>query len=333
MHPVGEIHQAAPVAATRPGALLQSVMEMLANMKTSGVLLGVSLLLLSGCAAQMPTPPAPRPQVEATGLPSYEEVVEGYNQRIAGLPRLWARTVGRIWYPDEDGRTRTEQVEGHLQYIAPDRLLLNFDKVSQTYGLMGSNEERYWWIELDRERRAYVGDHARVTPERIEELGMPIYPRDVIDLLGITPLPVERPSTSVAWNQDRRALIVTTPSRVTSEAGGLGTLQRLWIDPQSFEPRRIEMLDADGGVRVVSDLSKYERVSVPGGGPEVPRPGVPGEIVVATADERTQMRLRIYAPQASEDRPRAAVFDLEQLLRRYRIREVISLDEPRAAPQ
>jgi outer membrane lipoprotein-sorting protein len=296
-----------------------------------GIMAGTALL--AGCVT-MPEPRPPRPAQPAdAALPAYRDLAARYNQRIEGLPRLWARTVGRIWYPDEDGRIRTEQVEGHVQYMAPDRLLLTFDKVGQTYGLMGSNEERYWWMELERERKAHIGEHARVTPQRIDELNLPIYPRDVIDLLGITPLPLESPMTSITWTADRRAWIVSTPARglgSTDELSEAAGLRRTVVDPQTFEPIRIEILDAQGQLRVASSLSRYETVSVPGGGPEVPRPRVATEVNVVTADDRTQMRLRASEPEVSTRRPREAVFDLDHLLSAYRVREIISLDEPRA---
>jgi hypothetical protein len=297
-----------------------------------------AMVAAAGCATGMPEPRPPRPPVQAeTALPSYQEVAERYNERIANLPRIWARTTGRIWFPDEQGRTRTEQVEGHLQFLAPDRLLLNFDKVSQTYGLMGTNAERYWWIELDRERRAYVGDHAKVTDERIAELGMPIYPRDVIDLLGITPIPApgESPRTSLAWTPDRRMLVVLTATGAGSEAAApaqpISVYRRLFLDPATYEPLRVEILDADEQVRAVSVLGNYETLAIPGAGPEVPRPRIATEIYVGTADEQTTMRLRMSEPEIGRRRPNEGVFRFERLVEHYRVGEVVSLDDPRAA--
>lgn len=320
-------------SSTALGAL--SILS-IAGLGLSGLVL--SGLVFSGCAAQMPMPREEPARVQApTELPSYEEIAAGYNDRVAGLPRLWARTVGRIWYPDQDGRMQTEQVEGHLQYIATERLLLTFDKVSTTYALMGSNQEQYWWIERTDTPRAYIGSHSEVTPERIAEMGMPIYPRDVIELLGITPIPATPARSSIAWNQDQSAWIVTTPIETPLETN-LGTtgagesgLRRQWIAPATFEPLRIELLDAQGTIRVVSELLNYERISIPGGGPEVPRPFIPGEVNVTTADERTRMRLRIYEPESGRRRPRDVAFDLNGLLERFNVQEIISLDEARAA--
>jgi hypothetical protein len=291
-----------------------------------------------GCATAMPEPRPPRPPVQAEmPLPTYDEVAQRYNERIVNLPRLWARTTGRIWFPDEDGRTQTEQVEGHLQFMAPDRLLLNFDKVGQTYGLMGTNAARYWWIELDRDRRAYVGEHNRVTAERIAELGMPIYPPDVIDLLGITsiPAPGETARSTVAWSSDRRMLVVMTAIASESQPGAavpISAYRRLFLDPTTYEPLRVEILGADEQIRAVSELGNYQAVTIPGAGPEVPRPRVAGEIYVGTADETTTMRLRMLSPpEISRRRPNEASFEFDNLIVHYRVGEVISLDEPRAA--
>jgi hypothetical protein len=300
--------------------------------------LSAAAAITAGCATAMPEPRPPRPAPQTEGpLPTYEEVATRYNERIAAIPRLWASITGRIWFPDEQGRQRTEQVEGNLQFIAPGRLLLNFDKVGQTLGLMGTNDERYWWIELDRQRRAFVGEHARVTAERIAELGMPIYPRDVVELLGITALPApgESPRTSVGWTAERRMIMVTTTIGAASEAAGpapLSTYRRIFIDPATFEPLRIEILSADEQVRAISELSGYQTVTVAGAGPEVPRPRMPAEVFVGTADENTTMRLRMLTPpEISRRRPSEAIFDFDNLVAHYRIREINSLDEPAAA--
>lgn len=288
--------------------------------------------MLTACVGTQPRPsPVRLPTATDAPLPAYEDFAAAYNERVAGLPRLWARTVGRIWFPDEDGRIKTEQVEGHFQYLAPDRMLLTFDKVGQTYGLMGSNEERYWWIELDRERRAHVGDHSLVTPERIADLGLPIYPRDVIELMGITPLPESGSAATLARSEDGRMLVATAPMRPRAGQSPAATVgsRRIFVDPATHEPHRIEMLGTDGRLRIVAELSRYERISIPGGGPELPRPRVPGEVFVTTVGQEAQMRLRLYEPEAGSRRPREGVFDFDRLVQSYSVREVISLDAPR----
>jgi hypothetical protein len=303
----------------------------------------IALSLLAGCA--MPEPRPPRPDSPAVlQLPDYQQLAHTYNARIEALPRLWARTTGRIWYLDPDGRRQTDQAEGHLQFMAPERLLLTFGKVGHTGAILGSNRQQYWWIELDRQRRALIGAHARATPDRITELGLPIYPRDVIELLGIMPLPLETHTTSIAWSDPAapaRLLVVTTPLpplAVTDSAGdqppGIDStgLRRLFLDPSTFEPARIEILDTRGQLRAVAQLSAYQRIAIPGAGPEVPRPNIPTEIYIASADENTTMRLRISDAEIGRNRPAESIFDLDRLLAHYGVREIIDLDTQPVPP-
>jgi hypothetical protein len=238
------------------------------------------------------------------------------------LDRLWTRTVARIWYPGEEGEEKSDQLEGTIQYIRPDRVLVTFSKVNNLYAILGSNAQKYWWIELGDHKRAHVGEHAKATPERIAELGLPIHPLDFVDLIGITPLPVMSPGASaggtptVQWSQDGRSVVITMQGRYAR--------RRLVLDPVTYEPSRIEFLDSAGAPAVYSDLGKYEPVAIAGG----TGPRIPTEIFASLDRDRTRARLRLTSPEVGEQRPKPGVFDLERLLSTNNVREVISLDEP-----
>jgi hypothetical protein len=226
-----------------------------------------------------------------------------------------------VTYRDKEGKEHRDQLEGHLQYMRPDRLALSFDKVGNTVAWLGGNEQKYWWIETREDPRAYVGEHAKATPERIQELGLPVHPLNFIELLGITALPESAQGTKVAWSKDGRSLIVRGPGRLGD--------RRLWLDPDRMTPQRIELLDRQGGPALAADLSSYDFLNVR-------NPRADWSPTVATRLEATQERdgLRVvvilYDPETAGGRPKPGVFDLDTILQSLGIRKVVDLDAPGA---
>ena len=134
------------------------------------------------------------------------------------------RAAAHVERPER--QERQEQVEGTLGWVRPRRVILTFTKVGELYGILGSNENLYWWIQLGKEKSAVWGEHAKVTEERTRRLGIPVQPLEVVELLGITALAGE--GAAVEWSADGRSLVVTTPS-----AEGM---RRVWMDPATHEP-------------------------------------------------------------------------------------------------
>jgi hypothetical protein len=290
----------------------------------AGLLSLLALAALTGCAGAVRRGSAPAPRVERGPAPTYEEVARRYNERVEPLTSLWSRCVVRIWFPDREGEERTEQVEGHLQYIRPDRVDLTLRKVGQPVAALGCNAEKYWWIELAQEksRKAYVGTHAGVDPERIARLGLPVYPLDLIELTGITPLPTLAArgpdAPRVRWSPDGSELVLELPQREGA--------RRVALDPETFDPVRVEVLDGSGRVLLSSMLSEYQTVGMRGGLPGTARSRVPGEVLASVNQGRTRVRMRIYDPETGASRPKPAAFDLNRLLDVYGVQNVIDLD-------
>lgn len=282
-----------------------------------------AMLGQAGCAACRNGEAEP---IDRGPAPPYAEVAGTYNARLEPLDRLWARAVTRVWYPDKEGEEQSEQVEGHLQFIRPDRLLMTFDKVgiNRTFALLGSNETRYWWMDLTGPRRAWVGTHAAVTPERIAELGLPVHPLDLVELLALSPLPEPGAGGSVGWSTDGRRLVVTAPTRM-----GGGT-RRLFLDPETREPSRIELLDAAGRVVAEAALSNYDVVELP-----FPKTGprIATQMLMSINAGRERMRLKLWAPENRGSRPRPGIFDLERLAASQGIEEIVDLDAASLEPQ
>jgi hypothetical protein len=275
--------------------------------------------LLAGCAGPSKPPDAAVPR---GSVPTYEEVAAAYNRRLGPLDRLWARTVVRVWFVNQEGKEQQEQLEGHLQYLRPDRLLLTFDKVGTTYAALGSNERKYWWIETRGDRKAWVGEHAEANPEVIAQLGLPVHPLEFVELLGITPLPVPAPDAKVEWSDDGR-LRVTAPGRMGE--------RRLWLDPQRWVPLRVDVLGTGGEVVISAELTRYQPVSVRSPSGDW-RPEVPAELQAQQDRGKLRVRMTLFDPETAGARPKAVAFDLDRLLKLLQVDQVQQLRAEPAAP-
>ncbi len=279
--------------------------------------------VITGCATDgVGAGPAP---VDRGTAPSYAEVVQEYNRRTERIPRLWASAVVRLRYADEDGNLRDEQGEGHVQLLAPDRLALSVGKLSQTLFWLGCDSERFWWFELEDAGRAFVGRHANLGSACAEPVGLPAYPRDVIELMGVTSLPVRTTGGRTGWTRDGKYLVIERP-------GHTGFVQS-FLDPENHQPVWIKILDAHTRqIIVMSKLEDYAPVELRNVGGFFPyaasrvtitQPGQEGE-------------LRISLPVMTDGRRRGdqipgAAFSFESLRQAHRPAEVVVLDA--ACPQ
>lgn len=270
-----------------------------------------AVAVIAGCdTAPRVSDPAPRAPVPQA--PSYEEVARRYNERAQHFDRLWARATLRMRYRDEAGNWQTEQGDGgHLMLVQPDHLALSTGKLGEPFFRLGSNAEQYWWFDLRKPRRAWVGRHDTAAARGADaaESPIPIPPRDLIELLGVTPLPTDAPGR-VEWSADRRALVVTVPT----DAGS----RRLTLDPQTYEPATIELLDETGALVVGSELSEYTPVTVFG---VAARPRLPRYVVVSDPADEGELRLTISAAENSpgKSEPSDTVFDFEALVRAHNV--------------
>lgn len=289
-------------------------------------------LAMAGCrgtgaknAAAKPAVPAPRAKA-----PEYKTIAEAYNTRVAPLEKIWSTATIRIWYPDDQGEEQTDQVEAHFQYIRPTDLLLTFEKVGETYAALGCNEQQYWWIDKKQDRKAYVGTHARATAERIAELGLPVHPLDLIEVMGITPIPTtwnaygpgETPQ--VRMSDDGQSVIVTTLGR--------NGPRRLWLNPVTLVPSRIELLGAGGKVLVSADLRDFQTVQArPDPEGPVLSGSMPTRVLTSVDRGRVRVRMTLYDPQVGGTRPKPAAFDFQNLVKSLNVSEIEDMDAPRPA--
>lgn len=245
---------------------------------------------------------------------SLAEVLDAHNARAEAIGRLWARASVQVIGVQADGGSLREQAQGHLQIEQPDRVALSLGKLGKVQLYLGSNDSVYWWMDMvDPDNKSVVvGRHDLVTPGKAELLGVPVYPRDLIRLLGITAIEKSRVVGGVTVHNRRFVVDVRLDS-------GRMLYQ---FDPRSLEPVRIEYMDESGRMVVVADLERYDFVTVVGDARSKPRIA---EKVNLTLADGTVVRMSLYDPQ---NKPlRSTAFELEKLARGYRIETVYDLDE------
>jgi hypothetical protein len=264
-------------------------------------------LILSGCAHDQPVNPEEPPSEFIPELDA-QEAITAWNSRVERLERLWARVTVVVNTVDAAGEAVTEQAEGHLQIERPRGVALSLGKLGETYLYLGSNDERYWWIDVvDRENRAAVtGRHAAVTMEKAARLGVPVHPLELVEVLGLTPI------------GDGAVVDGTTVTTPTATGGRVVR----FVDPETFEPVRIDVVDAAGELVLSASHEAYQLASVRDDTRVKPR--VPGRVIVEAPTVPATVRLALYDPENRDIREIA--FDFDRLLKAFRVETVYDLD-------
>jgi hypothetical protein len=217
-----------------------------------------------------------------------------------------------------DGGRSHDQLEGNLSVIRPLCTALRLDKVGQTVAYLGSNETVYWWFDLSgKEPMATGGTHLKAKPEDALDFGLPVHPLEFIELLAVLPVPAERPQkATLAWAQDGAHLLLSVPSR-------WGT-RRFTLDPESYEPSRIELFNADGKLGIGATLTRFTRAVIegqPGAGAPVP---TKVELVIPGNNTRVLM---ILANPTVPLKIKPKAFELSKLIDAYGVKAFIDHDE------
>lgn len=273
------------------------------------LVLGVLCGWLGGCSA--PKRPAQ--------IPTRDAIVNAHNARVAALDTLWARASVRVEGRDAEGSKFGEQGEGHLQVERPDDVAVTIGKLGEVYFALGSNNDRYWLIDVsDSERRVMVsGAQAMATPEKAAALGLPVHPRDIPMLMGLMPLDPAAVGEP-AWDEKGRAV--------------LGVATRWGRADLRFDARSLELVGStayagDGTVLADAQLSRHVDVTDANGVAVVGR--VPQKVEIRVPGFDGFVRMELGEPRVRSIN--ATVFDPARLQRAYRVREVIDLDRPDGA--
>jgi len=278
----------------------------------AGVLIlsaAASLLGLTGCDAfdRTEAKPATQATAKATAA-SFAELAKSYNQRVARLDRVWARTTLRVEGVENSGEKIDEQAEGNLQFIRPRKLALTVTKVGEPIFYLGSNDEEFWWLDIRQNHQALVGNHADATPRSVASFGVPVLPLDLIELLGLLPID---PAVNGTARTSPAGTEIFFPSRSVVVA--------MLLDPKTFEPKVIELRTQKGQSLLRAELLKYKPVMVPGGGVA---PTMATWYKIAISGTQTKMEIRVYDAENRGDRMKEAPYKLDTLLRAYRIDDV-----------
>lgn len=258
------------------------------------------ILPLCGCGTTKPAEPGRRGPV-----PTYSQLARRYNKRLVRLDRLRVASFPIVYtWRDEEGSKQTERCSGELALIVPDRLMLRVKYITKgTFMWAGSNQTHYWFFDLHEkeDKKAYFGRHAEFGKGRSLDLQLPLHPREVAWLLGIVPLKEETgmPPPSVRW--EKELLVVDAP----------GAPMRLWIDPLTYQPARVDVVDEAGGSRVSSALSVPRLVRLEKS-PAWPRMAT--RIIITRSQDDQELRLTLPSEGMYDYPVHPKWFDLDNLI-------------------
>lgn len=286
-------------------------------------LLLLFVLLLPGCK----TPQAFRPDVDPPDVRelveadlTYRAVAEGYNRSVEHFDTLFLRTYVRLaWqetHADGETRYRSEAGDGKFLFRSPRDTVLTIEKLSKVYLWAGSNGLQYWLFDQvdDDHKVAYVGTYDAAAGGGARDLRLPtaFRPDDVPYLLGLVPL--DPGLASAVYVYDGQYLI---------EPEGMGL--RMLLDPTSFRPTRVDLLDANGWSIVVCQLEGRFGVEVDGL-PSQRWPVVCDDADIYIVGQESRLSIELVAATNSSRRIRDQLFDLDTLLDALEPDEVIDLD-------
>lgn len=274
----------------------------------------VILLNIAGCVAPQERPAQPPPN-----LPAYHELAARHNANLDRIDRLWARAVVELHWQDRKGK-HFEQGDGNLMVILSDRVALSVGKLGNAMLWAGCDDTRYWLFDLRDEPLVYVGSHAAAYHRDPLDLPIQVRPLDLVQLTGLVPIPPSPPGVTpkVDWNNG--CYLIKPP----------GQQRRLWLDPQTARPKRIELLTPAGQSRVICRLSRWERMTIAG----TPPGGFPWVAtrmqMQLTDDEDATVTLFLSEPSDGRENNRIKfkAFNLDHLVKVFKPRRYVDLDAP-----
>lgn len=280
--------------------------------------------IVGGCASkQLPAQPVAGPIVQQPPtFPTYQQLATIHNTRVMQLDKFRAsRVIVGMWYTDANGQAQQDHVEGSLRFRRPNDVYLYLQKAGAVdVAVLGSNSEKYWWLNLLENKQAMIGEHARFAPERVDRFAMPVHPLDLLDLLALTPVPSFAASNhTVRYDALRDAIVLTVPSKFG--------FRDLLVSQHNHQPVGAAIYDEMGREIARSVLEEPVPVDIAMTRVEdQPLVASAASMIFAGSDARA--KLTIYSPttrgwETRQDR----AFDVDYLLEKYSIADVIFLDE------
>ncbi len=278
-------------------------------------LLLASLLVMGGCPSDQRTSPDDSAVVRGPA-PAYRDAAAAYNTRVEPLARFRAQATVQFRYVDKDGKERIEQPEGTIQIVRPDRLALTLGKLGQVKFWLGSDSARYWWLDMMDEPIAFVGRHEAFSDRAARRLGISLAPLNLIRVLCITPMDASGWGAT-QWSADGERLGITTQI----EGGGR---QRIWVDPSTYRPIKIELFDIAGKPSVIAHCEGDERVEVAAGSTRGGLPWIPKSVTIYVPG--VDATIRVSLGGAKNEGINDKAFAFETVAGTYGIERIVDLD-------
>lgn len=286
------------------------------------LLLACASLMLVACQRPQGFTPDNPPNVRQLELAdtTYREIAEGYNRTVEHFDKLFLRTYIRLAWQETGGdgqvRYRSEAGDGKFIFDAPRSTVLTVEKLSRIYLWAGSNDEHYWLFDqIDEGHKvAYLGRHDEASTPDARYLPLPFRPDDVPYLLGL--LPLNPALESKVYLYDGQYLIEPEGMRL-----------RMLVDPTSFRPTRVDLLDDAGWSIVTCRLTGRFGVEVEGVN-ENALPVVCDDADVFVSGQASRMSIELVHATTNPRRVQDRMFDLDVLMESLKPDAVIDLDAP-----
>ena len=217
------------------------------------------------------------------------QIVNENTGEVAGTLRASGFVDGRFVLPD--GRRGSYHLDGILFYLAPIYVRFDLKSFGDRKFLFGSNADYYWYYnrEADTYHCGRHGADDELSPD------IPISPEQIVDALGLTPIPTE---VSVAGQFQAVQRIVHEYQQILfivhDDENHVRLQKEYWLD--RYWPRlvrRVIFRDGDGVVEMESKLDKYRPVT--SGGLVLPY-----EMTAAWPKTGARMRFRVRKWQLVE---------------------------------
>ncbi len=269
-------------------------------------------------------------------VPTRAELIRRHNAAVAGLGRVWTAAEAKLKWEDPDsGKVRQEEGSGYLIMVHPSRVTLTMSKLGKTGLWAGSNETRFWLLDIqDRsEAEAWVGTHANAARPCSQPLPLPVPPAAVPWLLGLVPLPAVKSPTD---DPDAGLPVQTLEGYWVLDFapgidGDVPYAVRMFYDPKTQRPARVDLLDAAGDTALTCYVSDYQPVeqhaTTNPTDPTMPTmPTMPSNARCYTPDGKAELTLSLNDLSDGVGQINDRAFDFDVLQKAYRPRVVHDLD-------
>ncbi len=252
--------------------------------RSAALLLTAMVPIIGGCHTPQPTQPGP-----VMSLDRATYVVNRNIARVSGALRATGTVDGQLVTPE--GKRRSFSVDATLFYLRGEAgrgagpcVRFDLKKLGDRQVLIGSNAERYWCYSKE------TGEYECGWHNGQDELSLsfPIKPGQVVDALGLTPIPYKANKQGYAGTTQR----VEGDSQqvlflVDDERHGVKLEKEYWLDrswPRLI--RKVIFRNDNGETEMESALSGYRQIE-PGG------PWLPSVMEARWADPEATMRFTI----------------------------------------